>query len=93
MAHEQQRGSGRITPLDARHQVVASGLRDVTLELETRITEVLREQVDAARLVARLGRSVIDALIANELREQIDRLVRELRVGRGHAGPGASSMR
>ena len=93
MAHEKQRGRGRVATLDARHQVLASGPRDVTLEVETGVAEILREQVDAARLMTRFGRTVVDALVANELREQIDRLVRELGVGGGHAGPDAGSMR
>ena len=85
VTHEQQRRRGRIAAFDARDEVLAAGLRDVALEIEPGVAEVLREQIDAARLESRLRRAVVDALVADELREQIDRFVRDLGVGRGHA--------
>ena len=84
VAHQQQRGCVRIAALDARDEVLASGLRGVALEIQTGVAEVLREHVGAAALVTRLRRAVVDARVANQMREQIARLLGDRRVVEDH---------
>ena len=84
MAHQQQRRRVRVAALDARDEVLAAGLRGKALELETGVAEVLREHVRAAALEARLGRSVVDARVADQVREKVARLFGERSVVGDH---------
>ena len=86
-------GAVGIAAFDPGDEILAAGLRDVALEVEAGVAEVLREHVGAAGLEARLGRAVVDARVADELHEQIARLVRDLGVGRRHTGSADGSIR
>ena len=97
VAHQQERRRVRVAALDARDEVLAAGLRGVALEVETGVAEVLREHVGAAALEARLGRAVVDARVADQVREQVARFVRDGRRRRGsrgfrHAGSAACRL-
>ena len=71
VTHQQQRRRRRIAALDARDEALAPGKRLVPLEVEPGVAEVLREQVDTARLVTRLRRAVVHTRVANQMLQQI----------------------
>ena len=85
VAHEQERRRLRIAALDAGHEAAAAGLGLVTLHVEAGTLEVVAEQVDVLGLLARLDAAVVDALVADQVAQEVDRL------GGGVVGAGAHS--
>ena len=72
VAHQQQRRRVRDRcPRCARRGSRGPGCGVVALEVEAGVAEVLREHVGAARLEPRLGRAVVHALVADEVREEV----------------------
>jgi hypothetical protein len=84
VAHQHQGERVRITAFDARDEVLASGLRGVALEFEAGVAEVLREHVGAPALEPRLGSAVVDARVADQVREEVARLLGQGRVVGDH---------
>src|SRR5205823_14775729 len=73
----------RIAALDAGHEAAAAGLGLVALHVEAGTLEVVAEQVDVLGLLARLDAAVVDALVADQVAQEVDRL------GGGVVGAGA----
>ena len=101
VAHEQQARRVRVGALDPRDQARAPGLRLVALDVEAGAAEVLREQVDAADLVARRERAVVHALrcgsgpagVSCRLRRRVVRASGCTDADRWSAPLGAASVR
>ena len=70
--HQAQRGCRGVAALDARHHRPAPGQRLELFDTDTGTLEVAAEQFGVACLVARLGRAVVHALVADECLQQLD---------------------
>ena len=66
VAHQAQRRGVGVRPLHASHQRSAARRGLVTLQVEARTLQVGGQQIGIADLVARFGRAVVDALVANK---------------------------
>ena len=71
VAHQAHRRGFRVPAFDAGDQRGALGERLVALEVEAAAGEVGPQHVDAALFMARRRRPVVDALVADELLQQL----------------------
>ena len=74
MPHQEQRRRFRVAPLDPGHEAAAAGLGLVALHVEAGALEVVAEQVDVLGLLTRLDAAVVDALVADQVAQEVGRL-------------------
>ncbi len=89
VGHEAQRWRVRIGPFDPGDQRVTSRSRGEAFDLEPCTFEVLHEQVGVPRLLAGVGRAVVDAFVADQRLQQFRGRAGEL-IGGRHAATVAT---
>ena len=77
VAHEVERGCGRVGALDPQHEAAATRRRLVALHLDAGAAQERVERVDAARFVTRLDGAVVHARVADEVLQEICGLIDE----------------
>jgi hypothetical protein len=76
VAHEAKRGRLGIAPLDTGHEARPAGRGEglVDLEVEARALKIRAQDIGGPHFLPRGDRAVVDALVADELLQQLHRL-------------------